>query len=143
MSELRIDRHFAADPEAVFAFVTRQENLLKWWGPEGMSVETDGLDFTAKGPWGSTMVNPEGGRYKVTGEVIAIDPPQSVELTWAWHDENDARGHESKVRFEVASDGAGGTNFSLIHSGLADEESVTNHNMGWTSSLKKLERMAV
>ncbi|VAW01388.1 hypothetical protein MNBD_ALPHA08-1545, partial [hydrothermal vent metagenome] len=35
MTELRIERNFAADPETVFAFVTQTKHLLKWWGPEG------------------------------------------------------------------------------------------------------------
>ena len=142
MSTLVIERQFSADPETVFAFVTRHENLLKWWGPESMTCAGDDLDFTTTGPWSSVMINAEGGRYKVTGEVLQIDPPNSVELSWGWHDENDQRGHESRVRFEVNSNGSGGSNFKLIHSGLADEESAKNHNQGWTSSLVKLERMA-
>jgi uncharacterized protein YndB with AHSA1/START domain len=90
----------------------------------------------------SVMINAEGGRYKVSGEVIQVDPPRSVEFTWGWHDENDARGHESQVRFEVEPNGSGGTLFRLIHSGLADDESAANHNEGWTSCLRKLERLA-
>jgi len=143
MSELRIERIFAADPETVFAFVTQTGHLLKWWGPEGMSVPEHDLDFTRTGPWSSVMVGGEGNRHKVTGEVISIDPPNSVEFTWGWHDDDDdQRGHGSKVRFEISGDGNGGTKFLLIHSGLADDESVKNHNMGWTSSLVKLERLA-
>ncbi len=142
MSELRIERSFDADPETVFAFVTQQDNLLKWWGPEGMSITDYKLDFTSNGAWKSTMVNAEGGKHKVSGEVTSIDPPHSVEFTWGWHGEDDERGHDSKVRFEVKPNGSGGTDFALIHIGLADEESSQNHNIGWTSSLKKLERMA-
>lgn len=139
MTTLTLTRHFAADPDTVFDFVTKSENLIKWWGPEGMTCPDHDLDFTTKGPWGSVMVSPEGNRFKVTGQVDLIDPPNAVELTWAWHDDNDKRGHESRVRFEVRPDGDGGTEFRLIHSGLADEESMKNHEMGWTSSLRKLE----
>ena len=56
--------------------------------------------------------------------------------------ENDVRGHNSTVRFEVSPNGSGGTIFTLIHSGLADEESVSNHKIGWTSTFTKLERVA-
>ena len=142
MSDLTIERNFEADPETVFAFVTQTNHLLKWWGPEGMNVPEHELDFTSPGPWSSVMANADGGKYKVTGEVLNIDAPKSVEFTWAWHDENDDRGHESQVRFEVEGNGSGGTLFRLIHSGLADDESAENHNQGWTSSLRKLERMA-
>ena len=88
------------------------------------------------------MMNADGQRYKVTGEVVTVDPPNAVEFTWAWHDDNDTRGHESRVRFEVHPNGSGGTVFRMIHSGLVDEESAQNHDMGWVSSLRKLERMA-
>ena len=142
MTELKLERTFTADPETVFAFVTRAEHLAKWWGPEGMTLPQTQLDLTKPGPWMSVMMNAEGKRFKVTGEVVAVDPPKSVEITWAWHDENDRRGHESTVRFEVRPDGKGGTLFSLIHSGLADEDAARNHEMGWTSSLRKLERLA-
>lgn len=142
MSELIIERQFSANPETVFAFVTMHENLLKWWGPESMTCSGKDLDFTEPGPWSSVMVNAEGGRYKVTGQVLQVDPPYRVELSWGWHDENDERGHESHVCFEITPDGKGGSLFRLIHKKLADEESAANHKVGWTSSLIKLERMA-
>ena len=142
-AELRLDRHFDADPETVFKFVTRPENLVKWWGPEGMTVPEGDLDLSEAGkPWWSVMVNAEGKRHKVSGKVIAVDPPRAVEFSWGWHDENDERGHDSTVRFEVRAGDKGGTHFALIHSGLANEESARNHEMGWTSSLRKLERLA-
>ena len=142
MSDLTIKRNFPVDPARVFAFVTETEHLLKWWGPEGISIAEHNLDLTQPGAWSSVMVNADGKRFKVTGEVVAVDPPNSVDFTWAWHDENDVRGHESHVRFEVRGDGTGGTEFTLIHTGLADDESAQNHEMGWTSSFKKLERLA-
>ena len=141
MTELTITRNFAADPETVFAFVTQPAHLLKWWGPEGMDIGEHQLDFSKKGPWSSVMLSAEGNKFKVTGDVTQVDPPGVVEFTWAWHDDDDQRGHESLVRFELQPDGKGGTAFTLKHSGLPDDESVENHNMGWTSSLRKLERM--
>jgi len=141
MNELRIERSFPAAPETVFDYLTNTEYLLQWWGPEGISVSEHNLDLSRPGPWGSTMTNAEGARYKVTGEVVTLDPPHAVEFTWAWHDEDDARGHESRVRFEVHPDGNGGTKFVMIHSGLADEDSATSHSSGWSSSFVKLERV--
>jgi uncharacterized protein YndB with AHSA1/START domain len=141
MTDLKIERNFAADARTVFAFVTQTRHLLKWWGPEGMTVPEYDLDLTKPGPWSSVMMNADGQRYKVTGEVLEVDPPRSVEFTWGWHDENDLRGHDTSVRFEVHPEGSG-TRFVLIHTGLADEESARNHEMGWTSSLNKLERLA-
>ena len=140
MNDLVMERIFPCDPSMVFDHISRPELVLQWWGPEGVSVPEHQLDFRNPGPWTSTMVNAEGGRYKVSGEIIAVDPPRSLEMTWAWHDDEDRRGHESRVRFEVEST-KDGTMFRLIQTGLADEESVSGHDQGWTSSFRKLERM--
>lgn len=142
MSELTLERHYNSSPETVFAFVTQADLLLRWWGPEGITLPEHKLGFTRLGPWMSVMKGSEGQTYKVSGEVLHVDPPNSVEFSWAWHDgETDERGHESKVRFSVKSSQDGGTIFTLHHTDLPSEEAAGNHNEGWTSSLKKLEAM--
>ena len=143
MSKVHLVRQLDADPATVWDFVTQTHNLVAWWGPEGMTLPDFALDFTQAGAdWHSVMMNADGGRYTVSGKVLAVDPGKSVELSWAWHDDSGKRGHESTVRFVVAKGSNGGTQFELIHTGLADDESAANHDIGWTSSLRKLERMS-
>ena len=137
---LVIERILSAPVEKVFEFITQRDNLLKWWGPEGMTVPEETLDFRRTGSWHSVMMSAEGNRFKVSGEVTEVKAPNLVAFTWGWHDEDDARGHESHVRLEVSAHGEGKTKLVLRHSELADDESAQNHEMGWTSSLKKLER---
>ncbi len=141
MADLEITRTFKAAPDKVFAVLTQPENLLDWWGPVGVHVKpTDlSLDLTKPGPWGSVMENDEGGTYKVTGHVTHVDPPKSVGFTWAWHDEDDRRGHESHVMFTVEPAPGGGSLFRLNHVDLADAEMAERHQGGWTSSLSKLD----
>ncbi len=140
MSTLTAERTFPHPPEHVFAFVTEPANLPLWWGPESMNLRDHALDFSRIGPWSSTLVMADGGLHKMSGEVVAVDAPRSVEFTWGWHDDTDARGHESKVCFEVHPVDSGGSVFRLIHSGLPSDESATNHGKGWASTLISLER---
>jgi uncharacterized protein YndB with AHSA1/START domain len=140
--KLRFERRFRHDARTVFDFVTRPEHLAKWWGPEGMSLPDMNIDLGRPGPWSSTMQAADGSKFHVSGAVLTVDPPHRVEFTWGWHDDKGLRGHESRVRFTVRDDGAGGSVFTLVHSGLADEESARNHENGWTSSLRKLEKLA-
>lgn len=142
MPTLNIVRTFDATPEKVFAFVSKTEHLLKWWGPEGVSLPEYELAFDRKGPWMSIMQNDKGQRFKVSGHVTHVDPPHSVGFTWAWHDENDKRGVESHVTIKLVPAQGGGTEFTLSHADLPDDESATNHEQGWNSSLRKLERLA-
>lgn len=140
---LIIQRTFNANPETVFRFVTEAEFAAQWWGPESMFVARHNLDLTRNGPWFAVIENQEGGRHHVSGEVIEVSPTKSVTFTWAWHNGEDGeRGHESQVRFEVAPAEGGGTAFTLTQSGFADEEARANHNVGWSSSIIKLEALA-
>ncbi|MTI01035.1 MULTISPECIES: SRPBCC domain-containing protein [Alphaproteobacteria] len=138
MADLRLEREFSASPETLFSWISDGAKLLQWWGPEGLHVPEHDLDFSRLGPWYSVMVNDEGQRYKVSGHVTHIDPPKSVGFTWAWHDDQDQRGAESHVTFSVEAI-PGGARLILDHRELADQEAAANHEMGWTSSLRKLQ----
>lgn len=142
MSVYTTERVFKADPEVVFTYITKTEHLLNWWGPESLNMKEHNLDLSRLGPWSSTMVNAQGGIHKMSGEVIVLEPPKSVEFTWAWHNERDERGRETHVRLEVSAAENGGTKFVLTHSNLESEESAAKHDIGWSSSLRKLERLA-
>lgn len=141
MADLVLERKLGASIDRVFQFITQPENLTQWWGPEGMTIPEGDLDFTRLGAWDSVMMNSEGQRYKVSGEVTEIAAPNRVAFTWAWHDENDVRGHESTVTIELVEQSSG-TLFRLTHAELADDESSKNHEQGWSSTLNKLERLA-
>ena len=139
MNELIMERILPASAEQVFDFITKKDNLLKWWGPEGMSLPEEDLDFTRLGPWHSVMMNADGKRFKVSGQVTRLDPPKMVAFTWGWHDDQDQRGVESHVMLEVKPTDEGKAQLILTHTGLPDEEGPNTHEAGWTSSLRKLE----
>lgn len=141
MAVLTITRSFKAPPEKVFKYVSKTEHLLKWWGPEGLTVPEHRLSFDRTGPWMSLMEGAEGQRYKVSGQVTKVDPPRMVGFTWAWHDENDRRGVESHVTIRLVPAAGGGTEFELTHVDLPSDDVAANHEQGWTSSLRKLERI--
>ncbi len=139
MSLLELERRFRAPVATVFDFISRHENLLHWWGPEGTHLTEESLDFTRTGAWHSVMQNADGKRFKVSGQVTKVNPPNLVAFTWGWHDDADQRGRESHVMIRLEDAGNGWTRMLLRHDDLADAESRDNHQLGWTSSLRKLE----
>lgn len=140
MTDLRLERDYKVTPERLFAAVTSRAELLQWWGPEGMDVPEDDMDFTRTGPWYSVMRNSEGQRYKVSGHVTHVSPPKSVGFTWAWHDDKDARGTESHVTFTIEKTDTG-ARLVIDHRELGDDEISANHESGWSSSLRKLDAL--
>jgi uncharacterized protein YndB with AHSA1/START domain len=142
MADLTLTRHLEAEPERVFDYISKVEHLLKWWGPETTEVAEHDLGFQKTGPWMSVMVNKSGDRFKCSGQVTNVDRPRSIGFTWAWHDENDARGVESHVTIRLVPAQGGGTTLELNHVDLPDESVAENHSEGWGSALNRLERLA-
>ena len=135
VDDLVIKRCFPASPKTIFGLVTQTRHLLSWWGPEDVHIGENNLDLSQRGEWFSVMVNGDCTTHKVSGEVLAIDPPHSVTFSWGWYDENDKRGHESIVRFDVAGsdiDGASDTCFTLTHMNLPTRELARLHKGGWS-----------
>jgi uncharacterized protein YndB with AHSA1/START domain len=141
MNDLVLERELPAAAEKVFDFVTKRSHVMDWWGPEGVQVLDERLDFSAPGPWQSTFVSPEGRRMKVSGQVTRVERPVLVAFTWGWHDPEDRRGPETHVTIEISAAGPGRTRLVLRHVGLADEAAVEAHRKGWDSTLNKLERL--
>ncbi|MBT6122324.1 MAG: SRPBCC domain-containing protein [Candidatus Puniceispirillum sp.] len=145
VADLVIKRHFPAPLEKMFDLVTQKHHLLTWWGPEDVHIGDNNLDLSLRGAWFSVMINADATTHKVSGEVLAIDAPYSLVFSWGWHDENDVRGHESFVRFDIEDAGvigASDTSFTLTHMNLPTEESARLHKGGWSSSLVKLEHLS-
>lgn len=138
MSDLQLQRIFPVSPEKLFDWVTTPDKLLKWWGPEGVSIPEHDLDFSRTGPWHSIMQNSDGQRFHVSGQVTHVDVPKSVGFTWAWHEEDGSRGAESHVTFTIAAAGDGAM-LLIDHRDLSDDEIAARHEEGWTSTLRKLE----
>lgn len=137
MAELRLERRFAAAPEKVFAFVTETAHLIDWWLPPGTSMGDHALDLSRPGPWHCVMIHPQRGEFRMAGEVRELDPPRRVVLTM---NVPGVEGDDSVVRFELAPDGAGGTRFTLVQSGLS-EEMAEHGKRGWAGPLDQLEAL--
>jgi len=141
MTDVVLERLLPAAVERVFDFVTRRQNVLTWWGPEGSSLPDEALDFSRPGPWHSVFINADGRRYKVSGHVTRVEKPNLVAFTWGWHDDTDKRGQESHVMIEISAAGPDSTRLVLRHADLPDDEATRHaHGVGWTSALNKLER---
>jgi uncharacterized protein YndB with AHSA1/START domain len=61
-------------------------------------------------------------------------------MSWAWHDDEDSRGHETEitVTFEPAP---GGTRLVLWQQQFQTKTDRDQHNFGWSSTFDKLTRL--
>ena len=125
----------AAPPATAFALFTA--HIGSWWPLTSHSVFGAGGTVAFEG---DQLVERSGGQSTVWAEVVSMDPPNSLELSW--HPGHDAsRATELTVRF-VDLDGS--TKLSLEHRGwhrLADPQGAHNeYDQGWPIVLGHFER---
>jgi uncharacterized protein YndB with AHSA1/START domain len=137
---LVLERTFPTTPEKLFDAWTRPEILVRWWGPEGMTIPEHSIDLREGGAWHTTMRNAEGGEVFVSGVYRTIDRPNTLAFTWAWRQTDGSRGEETlvTVTFRAAD---GGTRLTLDQRSFAEASNRDNHGIGWNSSFDCLEKL--
>ena len=138
--DLVITKTFDASPERVFNAWTNAKDIATWYGPEGFTNEVDAFDAKVGGAYRVAMHAPDGAVHTVVGTFKTIEPHTKLVLTWQWEGAPGAMGAETLVTVEF-KDVGGKTEMTMTHSGFPDDETKQSHNMGWSSSFNKLERV--
>ena len=135
---LRLSRQIKAPRAAVFRAFTDPAALVKWFAPEGMSVENLKVDLRPGGAYSLVFKQADGGSHKLSGIYREISPPGRLVMTWVWG-QGDMAGVETLVTIDLAEAGAE-TELTLTHEKLPSQNSRDHHGKGWTSIINSLDR---
>lgn len=135
---LRFQRLLKAPRETVFAAVTEPELMRRWMCPEHFAVTEIAAEPEIGGAFRIVMEGPDGERYPVAGEYLAVRPPEELSFTWTWEEPHTLAGVTTRVRLHLA-ERAGGTQLTMVHSNLPTAEERESHRGGWTGALAKLK----
>ncbi len=135
---LRISRVFDASPETLFEAFTDPAILVRWWGPEGVTIPECHIDLTVGGRWRTCMAGADCEFNCVGGIYKEIDPPGKLAFTWAW-ETPEGRGEETLITLEFLAHPEG-CEMRFTQEGFAERENRDRHNEGWTSSFLCLGR---
>jgi uncharacterized protein YndB with AHSA1/START domain len=135
---LHIERTFQAPAQAVFNAWTSEEVLRRWFHAQHDWVTPDAqVDLRVGGAVRVVMRDPDKDvEHGGGGHYTEIDPPTRLAFTWTW-DDDETRQTLIEIDFEEAE---GATTVRFTHSGLRDEDSVRNHEEGWSNCFENLER---
>ncbi|HET9410018.1 MAG TPA: SRPBCC domain-containing protein [Candidatus Sulfotelmatobacter sp.] len=132
----------AAPPERVFRALVERAQAVQWGSNPQFQVIAWEMDPRPGGKWRFvsrelTGKHPLGSEFEHHGEVLEIDPPRLLAITWiaSWHaDQN----HRTVVRWELTAT-ADGTHVKLTHSGLAQiPGACQGYSQGWPGLLQSL-----
>lgn len=137
MTSLTLVRRIKARPAIVFDTLVTPEGIASWWGPDAGPVLVAETDPRVGGRFRVRFRMLDGSEHECCGAYLEIARPLRLAMSWRWAGGEDPG--ESRVEFALRAI-AEGTELTLTHSLLHDEETRRSHEQGWSGALDKLER---
>jgi glutathione S-transferase len=137
LTSLTLVRRIAARPSIVFDALTTPAGIVHWWGPDAGPVLVAETDPRVGGRFRVRFRAQSGIEHESSGEYLEMARPERLAMTWRWEG-NEVPG-ESLVEFTLRAI-ADGTELTLTHSRLHDEDSRGGHERGWTGALDRLQQ---
>ena len=138
VAALVVRRTIRARPEALFAAWTDPQQLMRWWGPEGVTCTAAEIDLRVGGCYRIANRMPDGSTLWIAGEFEVIEAPSR--LIYSWRLEIPGASTE-RVSVSFVPRGTG-TEVIVTHERIASAAARTQHENGWIGCLAGLARLA-
>ena len=103
--EIVLSRVIDAPRSVVYSAWTDPDQIQKWFGPEGMAIETKEIDLNPGGVWRFDMVTRDGFRYSNRMVFLRMEAPALIEVEHGSDRENDPGRFRMRVTFDEQSNG--------------------------------------
>jgi uncharacterized protein YndB with AHSA1/START domain len=128
-AELHLRRTLPFPPERIWRALTDPAALAAWFWPARFATTAE-VDLRVGGRY---RIDGPGVGMAVTGEYLAVEPPQRLAFTWRW----DGAAAETLVTIELTPADPG-TELVLVHERFTDDGDRDNHAKGWSDCLDRL-----
>lgn len=131
-----VEQRVDAPPDDVFAAWTTAESLARWWWPH-IADTAYAMDARAGG---SYAIRSAVAGIGVEGEVVQVEPPHRLRLTWRWLNDGVPE-PEEPVEVVLAADGDA-TVVTVRHELHLGSDQGDEIRQGWESVLGRLAATA-
>lgn len=135
LPSVTIVRRIRATPAKVYAALTQPEQMVRWWGPDAGPTLSAEADVRPGGRYSVVFRLLDGSEHNPTGVYREVVPGKKLVFTWEWPGSPE---RESLVTFRLEPFD-GGTELTLVHERLPDEDARASHAQGWRGFLDKLD----
>jgi uncharacterized protein YndB with AHSA1/START domain len=100
------------------------------------------VDARVGGSFRVRFLTADGLEHECAGEFLEIERPERVVMSWRWTRNGQIDEHDKVSRVEIRVRAIEtGTELTLVHSLLSNEDSARSHEGGWDGALQKLMRV--
>ena len=103
--EIVLSRVIDAPRSVVYSAWTDPDQIQKWFGPEGMVIETKEIGLKPGGVWRFDMVARDGARYSNRMVFLRMEAPALIEVEHGSDQEDDPGRFRMLVTFDEQSNG--------------------------------------
>jgi uncharacterized protein YndB with AHSA1/START domain len=136
MTSLTLVRRIKARPSIVVDAVTTAEGIAQWWGPDAGPVILAEADVRVGGRYRVRFRMLDGTEHESSGEYLEVVRPDRVAMSWRWKGGQEDPGvSRLEIRLRAIPEG---TELTLTHELLHDEQARRSHEDGWAGALAKL-----
>lgn len=136
MTSVTLVRRIRARPEIVFDAITTAEGIVHWWGPDAGPVLVAEMDVRVGGRYRVRFRLLDGSEHESSGTFLELVRPEVAVFSWRWTGGMEDPG-ESRLEMRLRPINEG-TELTLTHSQLHDDETSRSHEQGWAGALEKL-----
>lgn len=129
---------FRAPLERVWQLWADPRQLERWWGPPTHPATVEQHDLVPGGTVTYFMTGPEGDKYRGWWNVTAVEPPESLEFTDGFADEDGTPNLEmptTTVRMQLVEHD-GGTRMRILSAFASREQMEQLAGMGMEEGLR-------
>jgi uncharacterized protein YndB with AHSA1/START domain len=137
-TRIHLEKLLPAPPERVFSAFTDSEQLRRWWGPVGFTVQSLAFDVVEGTDYRITMQPPDGDVFHIRGTFRAVEVPRRLIFTFIY-EEPDPDDQETLVTLTF-DPGDVGTRLVLDQGPFKTAARWALHRQGWTETLERLEQ---
>jgi uncharacterized protein YndB with AHSA1/START domain len=134
LPSVTIVRRIKAAPAKVWAAITQPKLMMQWWGPDAGPTLSAVADVRPGGQFSVAFRLLNGEEHNPTGIYQEVVPEKKIVFTW---DLPETSERVSLVTF-LLKPFEGGTELTLMHEHLPNEDERKSHGEGWKGLLDKL-----
>jgi uncharacterized protein YndB with AHSA1/START domain len=136
---LVVRRTIRATPERLFDAWTTPEQLVEWWGPDGVTCIAPLVDLRVGGGYRIGNRLPDGSEIWIAGVFEVIERPHLLTYTWRLEG-TDGEPERVTVRFESRGPE---TEVVVTHERVANATLRDQHALGWHGCLAGLAQYII